>query len=65
MTALQILGGWAAGGVVALIGLAIVIKPRNRDGWMVVGPMAAVWPLTLLVLIAFQLLFKEPTDDVG
>lgn len=64
MTALQILGGWAAGTVVALVGLAAVIKPRNRDGWTVTGLMAAVWPLTLLVLIAFQLLFKEPSDDV-
>lgn len=64
MTAAQILGGWAAGAIVALIGLALVLKPANRDGWTIVGQMAAVWPMTLLVLGAFQLLFKEQADDV-
>lgn len=54
MTALQLLGGWAAGAVVTAIGLKLVVKPANRDGWLVVGLMAALWPATLIALLLLR-----------
>lgn len=59
MTALQLIGGWAAGAIVSAIGLKLVVKPANRDGWLVVGLMAALWPVTLIVL----LLLHRPEED--
>lgn len=54
MTALQLIGGWAAGAIVTAIGLKVVIKPANADGWLVVALMAALWPATLIALLLLR-----------
>ncbi len=56
MTASMLLLSWAVGAVFVLVGLGAVIKPANRDGWLVTGLMGLVWPLTLLVVLAAFLL---------